>query len=106
MGRTNPTYRDRLSRLERDWREYRRALRVDDQPQFDRLFEHGRTYAHAAGNLNHPTPAIPFLLSVLLAHEREITRLSARLDELDTHTQDDGLTGNQATEPTTDGVQD
>ncbi len=72
MGRTNPTYRDQLTRLEADWNDYRRGLRASEQAYFDALFEHGRTYAHAAGYLNHPTPEIAFLLSVVLAHERQL----------------------------------
>lgn len=79
MGRTNPTYRDRLTSLEREWSTYRRALRAPEQPHFDRLFEHGREYAHAAGNLNHPAPEVAFLVSVLLAHERRLDELSQQL---------------------------
>lgn len=81
MGRTNPTYRDRLEGLEREWADYRRGLRAGEQAHFDRLFEHGRTYAHAAGYCNHPTPELPLLLSILLAHERRLAELSAALDD-------------------------
>lgn len=83
MGRTNPTYRDRLESLEREWRGYRRALRARDQEEFDQLFEHGREYAHAAGYLNQPSPEIPFLVSVLLAHERELAALDTRLETIE-----------------------
>lgn len=82
MGRTNPTYRDRLNELEREFDAYRRALRASEQSHFDQLFEHGRTYAHAAGYLNHPNPEIPYLVSVLLAHERRIAELSEQVAEL------------------------
>lgn len=80
MGRTNPTYRDRLDALEREWDAYRRGLRAAEQAHFDRLFAHGREYAHAAGYLNHPTPEFPLLVSVLLAHERRLAALERRLD--------------------------
>lgn len=82
MGRTNPTYRDRLDALEREWGAYRRGLRRAEQEEFDSLFEHGREYAHAAGYLNHPTPEFPFLFSVLLAHERRLARLERQLQAL------------------------
>lgn len=82
MGRTNSTYRDRLSALEDEFGSYRRGLRASEQAHFDQLFEHGRTYAHAAGYLNHPDPEIAFLLSVLLAHERQIAHLSDQLTAL------------------------
>lgn len=80
MGRTNPTYRDQLTRLEDDWNDYRRGLRASEQAHFDSLFEHGRTYAHAAGYLNHPTPEIPLLFSVLLAHERQLAALANQVE--------------------------
>jgi hypothetical protein len=82
VGRTNPTYRDRLERLETEFSPYRRALRAREQDHFDRLFEHGRAYAHAAGYLNHPEPEIPYLLSVLLAHQRRIAELSEQVEAL------------------------
>lgn len=83
MGRTNPTYRDRLASIEREWQSYRRGLRAVDQPRFDRLFEHGRGYAHAASNLNHPTPELPLLVSVVLAHQRRLDEREQRLDALE-----------------------
>lgn len=81
MGRTNPTYRDRLGALESEWGAFRRALRHHEQPHFDHLFEQARAYAHAAGYLNQPTPEIPLLVSVLLAHERRLAALEAQLSE-------------------------
>lgn len=80
MGRTNPTYRDRIDALEREWAAYRRGLRAAEQTHFDHLFDHGREHAHAAGYLNHPTPEFPLLVSMLLAHERRLAALEARLE--------------------------
>ena len=82
MGRTNPTYRDRLDSLEREFERYRRGLRAAEQTYFDQLFEHGRTYAHAAGYCNHPEPETLFLLSVLLAHERRLAQLDEQVAAL------------------------
>lgn len=79
MGRTNPTFRDVLRAIESEWQPYRRALRYEDQQRFDRLVTHARTYADAAGNLNHQSPIIPVLLSVALAQERRIDELEARI---------------------------
>ncbi len=88
MGRTNPTYRNRLDRLEQEWSDYRRALRASEQSHFDELFEHGHEYAHAAGHLNHPTPAVALLLSMLLAHERRLATLDERLETLEPREED------------------
>lgn len=77
MGRTNPTYRDTLRGLEERWTPYRRALRRRDQPHFDRLFEHGRAHADAAGQLNHAEPLFPLLVSIVLEQERRLAALEA-----------------------------
>lgn len=77
MGRTNPTFRDRLRGLETEFSDYRRALRRRDRPHFDRLFEHGRAHADAAGVLNHADPTVPLLVAALLEHERRIAELEA-----------------------------
>lgn len=89
MGRTNPTYRDALSAIEREWSDYRRALRRRDRAHFDRLFAHAREHADAAGARNHTDPVVPLLLSVALAQERRIAELSDRTERLETAVVDD-----------------
>jgi len=79
MGRTNPTYRDSLRRLEDDWRPFRRGLRRRYQDDFDRLFERARDHADAAGYANGTDPEFAFLLSVLLAQEHELRTLRERV---------------------------
>ena len=81
MGRTNPTYRMQVESTADRWQPYRRGLRAPDKPHFDRLFEHARTHADAGGLVNATDPMVPILVSMLLAHEREIARLSRRHDE-------------------------
>ncbi|WP_265109164.1 hypothetical protein [Halosolutus halophilus] len=82
MGRTNPTYRDRLRRLEEDWQPFRRALRQEFQEEFDQLFDHGRGFADAAGIQNEMTVMEPFLISVCLAQEFRIEELESEIKEL------------------------
>ncbi|WP_254528532.1 hypothetical protein [Natrinema gelatinilyticum] len=77
MGRTNPTYRDALRRLESEWEPMRRALRREYQDDFDRLFDRARAFADAAGYANPPRPERALVLSLLLAHEVELRRLRA-----------------------------
>ncbi|MFC7203325.1 hypothetical protein ACFQJC_07340 [Haloferax namakaokahaiae] len=83
MGRTNPTYRDSLRAIERDWSKYRRALRRPDQQHFDRLFEQAREHADASGYLNHQFVEQPFLVSVMLEQEKRLDTLAERLDALE-----------------------
>ena len=83
MGRTNPTYRDVVRGLEENWQQYRKALRWVDKPHFDRLFEHAREHADAAGYLNHQQPEITLLVSVVLEQEKRIQDLHERLRALE-----------------------
>lgn len=83
MGRTNPTFRDRLTDIERAWSGYRRTLRRADQERFDRLFEAARGHADAASYLNHAEPLFPILMSILLDQRRELDALAARVDTLE-----------------------
>ncbi|WP_290817980.1 hypothetical protein [Halovivax sp.] len=83
MGRTNPTYRDAIRGIEAEWEPMGRALRREYRTDFDRLFDRARNFADAAGHANPPDPGRAFLLSLLLAHEVELRRLSARVAELE-----------------------
>jgi len=88
MGRTNPTFRDVLRALEDRWQPFRRALRYEDQERFDQLLTYARNHADAAGNLNHQSPVIPVLVAIVLAQERRLDELEARVEET-TATADD-----------------
>ena len=88
MGRTNPTYRDALRALEREWQPMGRALRRPYRADFDRLFERARGFADAAGHANPPDPERALVVSLLLAHEAELRQLRERLDA-STSTDDD-----------------
>lgn len=83
IGRTNPTYRDRLTAIEDEWRPYRRALRRADRPRFDRLFAYAREHADAAGALNHADPLAPAWMAVALEQERWIAELESRVEALE-----------------------
>ncbi|MDY6818578.1 MAG: hypothetical protein SVG88_07950 [Halobacteriales archaeon] len=83
MGRTVPTFRDRLRRFEREWQPYRRGLRRCHQPDFDRLLEHARQHADAAGQQNPRPPEWGIVLSILLAQEIELRQLRERIDTLE-----------------------
>ncbi|MFD1646341.1 hypothetical protein [Haloarchaeobius litoreus] len=85
MGRTNPTYRDRLREFEERYQPFRRALRYEHQLDFDRLFERADATAHAASYRNATDPAVATLLSMLLAHEAEIRELHERLAAAEGH---------------------
>ena len=93
MGRTNPTYRMQVRGLEREWSDYRRALRARDRPHFDRLFAHVDAHADAAGYANATDPLRPALLSMLLVHERRLAALEAAVEDVE---RTDGAEGSSA----------
>lgn len=82
MGKTNPTYRDRVQAQHSDWRRMRKALRRHQQPAFDRLWEHAENHADAAGIGNPRDPMDGIFLSICLGQQREIQRLEDELEEL------------------------
>lgn len=81
MGRSKPTVRNYLDDLEADWQPYRRTLRRRDQAHFDRLFEHARGHADAITQLDPADPRLAAVFSMLLAQQRELAALRARLEE-------------------------
>ncbi|WP_436927601.1 hypothetical protein [Halosimplex amylolyticum] len=83
MGRTKPTYRDALRAIEERWRSFRKALRRQDQPRFDRLFTYAREHADASGLLNHQSPLLPALLSIDLEQEARLDEHAERLEALE-----------------------
>lgn len=75
VGRTGPTLREEFDRIEREWRPFRRALRYRETESYDRLFERARQHADAASHHNPRDPWRAFVLSVLLAQERDLRAL-------------------------------
>lgn len=79
MGRTEPTFRLLLDRLESEWRDYRRGLNAREQDAFDALFQKARAHASASSNVCRVDPLESVLLSMLLEHEMELRVLRERL---------------------------
>ena len=48
MGRTVPAFVQLIEQNAERWKKFRRALRREDQPHFDRLFVRVRFYTQAA----------------------------------------------------------
>lgn len=81
MGRTQPTFRRLLDRLEADWDDYRRGLSYRGAEAYDALWQKARAHASASTNAARVQPMEAVLMSILLEHEREIRELRRRLDE-------------------------
>lgn len=83
MGRTNPTYRDRLRAQEQAWSDYRRVLRRSEREHFDALWTAARAHADAAGFQNPGDPMDAILVSICLEQQQTISRLERRLAALE-----------------------
>ncbi len=80
MGRTLPTFRALLDRLEVEWSDYRRALTDAEQRRWDALWQHARRHASASTNAAPLNPMEAVLLSMLLEQEKRIAELERALD--------------------------
>ena len=75
MGRTVLTYRLQLDKERRRWGQFRTALRVEDQPVFDTLFNYTRTYADAGSAAARPCTTEAVFMSMLLGLYKEVQSL-------------------------------
>ena len=75
MGRTVPTYRLQLEKELQRWRQFRVALRAEDQAAFDSLFVYTRTYADAGSAAARPCPSEALFMSMLIGLYQEVQRL-------------------------------
>jgi hypothetical protein len=60
----------------------RKALSQEDKEAFDRLFDRAKFHTPAAVYMAHPWPMETILLSILLEHEKMITEMERRLQEI------------------------
>ena len=75
MGRTVPTFVQLIQQAAERWKKFRRALRREDQPHFDRLFTCVRCYTQAATYQAHDNPMEAILLSIALDQEKRLHAL-------------------------------
>lgn len=64
------------------WGDYRRALRRQDKPAFDQLFEYADAHADASGYLNADDPMMPILFSMLLEQQKQLNELEDSVQSL------------------------
>ncbi len=83
MGRTVLPYSHVWEEERQRWLKFRRALRREDQAQFDRLFELARLHLQAGVYASNPWPLESMLLSMLLEHQKVINTLEQRLNKLE-----------------------
>src|SRR5882724_1377569 len=72
MGRTVPTFVQLIQEAAEHWKKFRRALRRENQPHFDRLFTRMHCYTQAATYQANNNPMEAILLSIALDQEKRL----------------------------------
>ena len=82
VGKTVPSYRIALEFEVSRWKSFRNALLSDEEKQaFDALMDMCRNNAMASGNACNPIIFEPMVMSILLAHHKEMQQLEYKLNE-------------------------
>jgi hypothetical protein len=83
MGRTVPAFRPALEHEIESWKDYKRALRPEDQKVFDKLMNYARIHADAGSLGARPMLSEILFISYAIEQEKKIEFLEARVDELE-----------------------
>ncbi|MFP4000388.1 MAG: hypothetical protein ACLFSM_05255 [Thermoplasmata archaeon] len=81
MGKSVPTFRKELNRIESEWNKFREALRSDEKKMFDKLFKEAKQHASASQYQANPDPLESVFFSILLEQQMEIDRLKRKIEE-------------------------
>ncbi len=81
MGKTVPSYRIALDSEIQRWSGFARALRKEDRTAFDQIMDACRNYASAASNATRPTVFESMVMTVLLHHQKVLSKLEKTLDD-------------------------
>lgn len=83
MGRTNPTYRDKVRHLREEWEQYRRAIRYQHKERFDHLWDEAQLYSMAGNAMGGYDVQATIWMGMFLVQQREIEELRGRVEELE-----------------------
>jgi hypothetical protein len=84
MGMTNLSFSQVLEQEIQEWKEFRSALRIEDQHFLDRLFEKAMLHVEAGVLASRPWPFETILISILLEHEKALAELKSKLKTKET----------------------
>jgi len=82
MGRTLPTFNTWLQHEIDSWSDFRRGLRAEQRPAFDRLFTRARRHTAEATCAARPVPFDAMVMAILLEQEMELERLACEVESL------------------------
>jgi hypothetical protein len=82
-GRTVPSFRPALEHEIESWKDFKRALRPDEQKIFDRLMNYARIHSDAGSLGARVMLSEVLFISFAIEQEKKIIRLEERLKELE-----------------------
>jgi len=83
MGRTVPSFRPALEHEIESWKDFKRALRPEEQKVFDKLMNSARIHADAGSLAARPMLSEHLFISFAIEQEKRLALLTRRIDELE-----------------------
>ncbi len=80
MGKSVPTFRRKLDKIESDWKAFRKALQREEKEKLDELFKKARLHASAAQYQVTPDPIEAVLLSIVLEQQKKLSELKEKIE--------------------------
>ncbi|MCK4381377.1 MAG: hypothetical protein KAW51_09595 [Candidatus Lokiarchaeota archaeon] len=83
MGRTVPSFRPALEHEIESWKDFKRALRPEEQKIFDKLMNYARIHADAGSMSARPMLSEVLFISFAVEQEKKIEMLEEKVKELE-----------------------
>ncbi len=83
MGRTVPSFRPALEHEIESWKDFKRALRPEDEKVFSKLINFARVHADAGSLAARPLLSEVLFFSFAIEQEKRIELLERRLHDLE-----------------------
>jgi len=83
MGRTVPAFRPALEHEIESWKDFKRALRPEEQKAFDKLMNFARIHADAGSLSARPMLSEILFMSFAIEQEKKIEMLEKKIEELE-----------------------
>ena len=83
MGRTVPSFRPALEHEIESWKNFKRALRPEEQKIFNKLMNYARIHADAGSMSARPMLSVVLFISFAVEQEKRIEKLEEKIKEFE-----------------------
>ena len=83
MGRTVPSFRPALEHEIESWKDFKRALRPEEQKVFNKLMNYARIHADAGSMSARPMLSEILFISFSIEQEKKIEKLEEKVRKLE-----------------------